>query len=159
MMSGNPFRIARAGGRLVQALGLAALLALLGCGGEKLVPVEGKATVDGDPLPGGSLIFVPVEGRGKGSIQGNIDQNGRFKMMTNGKPGVPVGKYKVAYGEPPPEGATADPSATPTEPKPAPKKKRERVVDPKYDSFDKTDLTIEVLPMPPVGGYKLEFAP
>jgi hypothetical protein len=34
----------------------------------------------------------------------------------------------------------------------------EKLVNPRYNSWEKTDMTIEVVDPPPSGGYKLEFS-
>lgn len=75
---------------------------VMGCGGatEALVPVEGKVVVDGKPLDGVVVTFIPeasVKNRRGGS--GTTDATGAFKVIDadQNRPGLPVGKYTVAY--------------------------------------------------------------
>ena len=97
--------------RLRTALGnspLAWLLILLvaatsGCGpaGPTLVPATGTITVDGKPADGAMLIFHPVGG--KGSIaSAAANAAGAFDIISNGKPGIVTGSYKVTASWPDP---------------------------------------------------------
>jgi hypothetical protein len=97
--------------RLRTALGnssLACLLILLvaatsGCGptGPTLVPAKGTITVDGKPADGAMLIFHPVGG--KGSIaSAAANDTGTFDIISNGKPGIVTGSYKVTASWPDP---------------------------------------------------------
>ena len=43
-------------------VGVAALTTLLGCGGSSQATVSGKVTLDGQPLPSGTISFVPADG-------------------------------------------------------------------------------------------------
>lgn len=58
------------------------LLLLTGCGGASDAPtqvkVEGTVTFDGEPLPAGSIVFDPADGKG-GSSAGGIE-NGKFQF-------------------------------------------------------------------------------
>jgi hypothetical protein len=83
---------------------LAALVLLLGgCeSGPKAVPVSGNVTLDGKPLPGATVQFVPVAAPdGKApppSAIGTTDQTGRYSLVfnTNGNTtGAAAGKYRV----------------------------------------------------------------
>jgi len=127
---------------LLLALGLAPLA---GCAGGvgKLNPVEGKVTVGGAPLKAGDITFIPDGKTLPGTqITGKIDSDSKFKMTTNGKAGVPAGKYKVTVntivaqttgaGDPMP----AKPGAAAAPP--------QRQANEKYESADKTDLLVTV---------------
>jgi hypothetical protein len=80
------------------------LLALVaaGCGdgvGQRY-PVEGKVLVDNKPLRGksGSVLFKPDASKGNTSTVdagGSINDEGGYSLITKGKPGAPVGWYKV----------------------------------------------------------------
>lgn len=68
-----------------------------GCGdGVKLVPVEGTVTLDGEPLEGATLSFVPIAG-GQVSTSGTdiTGPDGNFKMTFKGRNGLSPGKYRV----------------------------------------------------------------
>ena len=76
------------------------LFALAGCGekGPALVPAAGRATVDGQPLVGGSLTFHPESGTqaqgDKPSAQ--LQADGSFTMQTYPfGAGVVAGAYRV----------------------------------------------------------------
>lgn len=82
----------------------AALLmtAAVGCGdGLKLVPVEGKVTLGGEPLAEADVIFQPENGR---PSMGTTDAQGHYKLVyTNEKDGALPGTHKVVittYVEP-----------------------------------------------------------
>ena len=70
-------------------------LTSLGCeGGPKLVKAGGTVKYKSAPLPGADIVLVPDES-GFPSIARTDDQ-GRFTVTTSGRPGAPVGSYKVA---------------------------------------------------------------
>lgn len=79
-------------------LALAGLIAITGCGGGADVPdlgrVTGTITLDGDPLDGATVEFVPQSGRPSSAI---TDDNGyytlRYSATTNGA--LP-GKHNVS---------------------------------------------------------------
>jgi hypothetical protein len=80
------------GGVLVLALTAAGS----GCGGtSRLYKVEGLVTIDGNPVQGATVVFMP-DGGGKGqNAQGFTDKDGRFTLKTNGVDGIEAGSYKV----------------------------------------------------------------
>jgi hypothetical protein len=83
----------------VVAVGLVAALAVVGCGGAKGVPVEGKA-VNGDkaynPTTDGDLI-VRLTGSSGLAYSGKVGDDGTFKMVpAAGGEGVPPGSNKVS---------------------------------------------------------------
>ncbi|MDX1966490.1 MAG: carboxypeptidase-like regulatory domain-containing protein [Planctomycetaceae bacterium] len=92
------------------------LFGLVGCGGSSAPPplpsavVEGKVLMDGKPVIGAQVVFVPVETtKGFGGMTVS-DAEGAFKIERSGAPGVtglPLGKYRVTV-EPyhPPEDPT-----------------------------------------------------
>jgi hypothetical protein len=74
------------------------LVSVSGCGGlGKLHSVSGTITVDGKAVPEGSQVnFWPEKPLATpATIMGKCDANGKYTMTTNGKSGVPSGKYKV----------------------------------------------------------------
>jgi len=92
-----------------KCLGLAFLVTALvvgteGCGpgGPAVGQVEGTVTLDGEPVAGAIVTFVPVEG-GRNSMA-ETDESGHYVLeYTGGKPGALVGKHKVrisTYQEP-----------------------------------------------------------
>src|SRR5262245_49156908 len=71
-----------------------------GCGGQKIVPVSGRVTLDGKPLVNATVVFQPISDEknpGPGS-SGKTDKDGRFTLeLTTGKEsGALVGLHKVS---------------------------------------------------------------
>lgn len=99
---------------------LVLVLALGGCGAKvdqspPLQPVTGTILLDGKPIPGASVAFVP-RGDTPGLVSvGTTNETGAFECVyPTGQPGVPTGEYKVLIsklvtpsGDPIPEGKTA----------------------------------------------------
>ncbi len=83
------------------------LLLSVGCGGPAAVatvPVSGKVTLDGQPVISGQVSFAAADDKvGAGLCTGIIGADGEYKISSDGKPGAPLGKYKV----------TVTPSMTP----------------------------------------------
>ncbi|WP_339733387.1 carboxypeptidase-like regulatory domain-containing protein [uncultured Gimesia sp.] len=77
---------------------LVALLGISGCfgGGEslpELAEVTGTINLNGSPLPGASVVFLPKEG---GSAFALTDANGKFELMYNqDTAGAVLGSYTV----------------------------------------------------------------
>jgi hypothetical protein len=60
-----------------------------------LVPVEGRVTLNGQPLVGARVIFHPV-GRSFRSPEAMTDAEGRYRLQfCEGFPGAPPGRYRV----------------------------------------------------------------
>jgi hypothetical protein len=72
------------------------VLALSGCGGKyKPVPVEGIVTLDGQPVPGATVLFVPEDAGGR-SASAMSDSEGNFQLTTYHEgDGALAGKYRV----------------------------------------------------------------
>src|SRR5262245_35609670 len=128
--------------RPVLALGLLATCTLfLGCkGGETLYPVSGKVTIGGTALTGGAINFLPDESKGnksKAAPTGQIGADGTYTVSTGGRPGAPLGWYKVTIFTN------------------IPGKESSVKIDPRYADPTRTDLRIEVVASPPAGKYDL----
>jgi hypothetical protein len=117
---------------------------LAGCGGPSLgpmVPVQGKVTFNGTPLPDGDVQFVPLDENAKAPIaSGNIEADGSYTLSTNGKPGAHVGKYRAVVN-------------------PGENKKAWLHVGAIYSNDKKSPLEIEVVENKPAGGYDLKLLP
>jgi hypothetical protein len=77
-----------------------ALVACLGCGSGKFVPVSGKVTLNDQPLAGATVSFEPLTEPGgrppPPSSLGKTDPNGEFHLQTpDGENGAAVGKHRV----------------------------------------------------------------
>jgi hypothetical protein len=127
------------------------VVALCGCSGGtgKLHTVEGKALVDGTALTEGTVVFYPVEPKKALDIKGEIGSDGTYKMTTNGKPGVPAGKYKVVVNTVVAKATTDVIPTTPTGVAPPPKSK----VNARFEDPTQTPLTVEV----PQGPFDLKM--
>jgi hypothetical protein len=73
------------------------LLVVIGCGGKKLYPVEGKVVFpDGTPLTGGWVEFEPVEGKANVSAKGQIQKDGTYRLGTNQEgDGAIEGRHRI----------------------------------------------------------------
>ena len=72
---------------------------VLGCGGDGLtrVPVQGKVTAKGVPVPNATVVFMPLGGtKGEGGI-GTTDTSGNYTLTGSrrGDNGIVPGLYKV----------------------------------------------------------------
>lgn len=107
----SPATIGRRARRLLAGALVVALLPAVGCGGgggNNLPKVSGSVTVDGAPADGCVLIFYP-EGSRAAAATGTADASGKFTVVTNAKPGIAAGKYKVTANWPDPsKRATAE---------------------------------------------------
>jgi hypothetical protein len=61
-------------------VGAWSVLALAGCGGASLAPVEGVVTLDGRPLSGATVSIVPKRATDPGPFFGTTDADGRFAL-------------------------------------------------------------------------------
>lgn len=73
---------------------------VFGCGNHverpKTVPVSGKVTWNGEPLPMGRVQFVPSDSKKGRPAVGDIDQEGHYTLMTfQPNDGVIPGSYKI----------------------------------------------------------------
>ena len=99
------------------------LCVAVGCGPSAdagLVAAKGQVTLDGTPVSGVTVTFVPQEGvKGRGGFA-VTDSDGRFDARIGNAPGVLPGKYRVLFerlvtsdGNPvPPDVAPADVNAS-----------------------------------------------
>jgi hypothetical protein len=78
--------------RYILTLVLIGLLA--SCGGEDVAKVEGKVTLDGQPLTGAYVVFEnPAQGV---SVTAELDAAGNYSAHTFKSAGLPPGAYQVA---------------------------------------------------------------
>lgn len=123
-------------------------LFVVGCGdGEGLVPAEGTVTLDGTPLPGAKVDFVPQSAEG---IPATAETNaeGKFEIRTpQGKRGTKPGSYKVVVTK-----KNLPPGYNPDQGAYDPNELKELVPLP-YSDPEKTTLTATVEP-----GKTLDFA-
>jgi len=134
----------------VPFLALASLIAA-GCGGPKMVPVEGTVKVGNQPLTKGEVTFHPdVEAGNTVKLpdppRGKIDSSGKYSLMTGGKPGAPVGKYKVTVN--PTAGETPADYAVPKD-----------VIDKNSTQVTTTTHKVEVKADAPAGTYDVTVQP
>lgn len=81
--------------RLGYTLLLVLVASLAGCdSGPRLVPAGGVVKYRSALIPGADVIFVPV-GDGQTAI-GRTDEQGKFRLTTDGRPGALTGAYNVA---------------------------------------------------------------
>ena len=124
--------------RFCLPLMLASLL-LAGCGDGKST-VTGTVTMDGTPLTGGNVSFMP-EGGGP-MASGAISETGEFTLYTNANPGAAPGKYKVTVN--PPFEASGGSAGDGSTSQPSGNEKKVRSIPQKYQNSSTTDLKAEV---------------
>jgi hypothetical protein len=131
------------------------VVGLAGCGGgERTSPVEGDVSLDGKPVAGAAIQFVPQE-KGRDATA-ETDKDGHFVMSTfQPRDGVVAGSYKVVI-TPPVGSADTAKYGTAEEAMSAaakqPTKKEASAFPQKYTRPDQTPLTQDV----PVSG-KVKF--
>jgi len=117
------------------------VLMLAGCGNSSgLVPVQGVLTLDGEPVDGAAVAFVP-EAEGGRAAQAMTDEDGSFRLETTDRVGIKPGKYKVTVFKLA-EGA-AKTAARP-----------QSALPEIYASKDKTPISVEI---PPPGELHIEL--
>jgi hypothetical protein len=65
--------------------------------------VKGRVVFKGDgtPLPGGMVVFEPVDANNKVSVRGQIQSDGTFRLGTyKDDDGAPEGKYRASVVPP-----------------------------------------------------------
>ncbi len=123
-----------------------------GCGGDsaKLVPVKGVVTINGKPLTSGTVQFRPNKAKGNTSTEeplGLINDQGEFSLETRGKPGAPLGSYKVTVASTGP--VTPDNTKVSTQ----------SIINTTYMHADITPLECDVVDKPKPGAYDLKLSP
>ena len=121
----------------------ASLPLVAGCGGPSVVPVSGVATVDGKPLEGFVVTFVPDAAKGHNiemDCSAKLGKEGQYSLSTDDRydqyKGAPPGWYKVVIWS--------------NDDKPIP-------VNQKFQSAHTTELAVEVVADPAPGAYDLKF--
>jgi hypothetical protein len=125
-------------------------------------PVVGRVTLDGKPLAAklGTVLFEPDASRGNRSPYkpvGEIDPDGNYRLMTQGKPGTapkagaPPGWYKVIVT------ALKDDPKHPSGMHRSQRPVAQSLVPARYGQAATTDLTVEVVEGPAEGAYDLKL--
>jgi len=79
-----------------KALAALALFAALGCGQNNMVPVKGTVTLDGQPIEGALVKFIPKPGAASHEATAVTDASGNFSLGTlKDGDGAWRGVYKV----------------------------------------------------------------
>jgi hypothetical protein len=113
------------------------LVVLAGCGGGgHRVPVRGKVTLNGKPISGGTVTFIPTGETNEPPPEGKIDAEGNYSITTRGSEGAPLGTYRAIIE--PDDKTTAS------------------LMAPEYSNLKKSPLTVEVTDNKPAGGYDLK---
>lgn len=115
-----------------------------GAGGESLLPVSGKVSVNGKPLTTGSVSFRPDQGNPtQHQPNGVIDADGNYELVVPpARKGAPPGRYKVLIF------ALDDPQ---------PGKPLKSFIDMKYSDESTTPVKLEVVANPEPGRYDLKL--
>jgi hypothetical protein len=78
------------------------ILALVaGCGGDglSLAPVEGVLTYQGKPVADAGVVFSPVSPDQGPPAYGATDAEGHYSLVTNNRPGAPIGEHRVSISK------------------------------------------------------------
>lgn len=140
--------------KLIPRSGYLAVLALVpffvGCGGVRPVKVSGTLTLNGQPVEGATVQFVPVDPGGRPAL-GLTKADGGFSLTTiEDQDGALPGQYKVVITyNPPLESSSAAPAQTTEQgmkaamqaQAQAKKTKPKYVIPPAYTDATKTPLT------------------
>jgi hypothetical protein len=125
-----PINRTRIAGGLLSCL----LVASIGCAekGPELTEVTGQVLIDGKPLTTGSVVTLPLQGRG---ARGTIDDQGNFSLNTSDMGvGASPGKHQVAV------------IAMEESDNPSPEAPRRSLIPQKYSSAETSGLSIDVTP-------------
>jgi len=138
--------------RFLVSVALCGLVGLSsGCaGGPKVVPVSGRVTMNGKPLTSGVVSYRPNKAKGNtfgGEPMGDINAQGEYTLQVMGKPGAPLGAYKVVVNVTGP--ITEDNTKATTK----------SLINPTYANVDTTPLEVEVVAEPKQGAYDLLIGP
>lgn len=82
---------------LKQSLAVLALVSLAGCGESNppTFPVSGTVTLDGKPVEGAAVLFIPFDGTGQ-AASARSDASGNYKLTTfTADDGAMAGNYKI----------------------------------------------------------------
>jgi hypothetical protein len=115
---------------------VAVVLIVTGCGGPYDASVTGVATLDGSPIPRGTVKYIP-NGAGP-SAYGLIEEDGSYTLMTGREDGLPSGSYTVTVVANEKSIPSANPSAPPTPGKP--------ITPPWYRTESTSGLNVTVQP-------------
>jgi hypothetical protein len=134
-------------------------LAALGCGGDGPVPIQGRVTLDGEPLPGATVTFMSTADSLRPAT-GYTDQAGVFHLTSFKKDdGAFRSEYRVLVTkiqsiEPPPDANSGEPDAVIKHYQSLKSQERKSLLPGLYASYDTTPLRCKV---PPDGNVVLEL--
>jgi len=93
--------------------------ACMGCGksGRGIVPVEGKVTLDGTPMPGVYVFFDQPDAQRNVAFIGQTDEQGHFELRQAGEnaTGATPGAYRVTLSTAVVKPGSPDGTPTPAE--------------------------------------------
>ena len=136
---------------LLRRLAWLPVLLACGCGGgERLVPVAGRITVGGKPLPAGVVVFHPDVERGNRTRQeprGTVNEQGAYELRSGDRAGAPPGWYRVAVfamRQPQPGDGMKPP---------------DWLASQRYSDVKTSGLSVQVVEAPAAGAYDFELKP
>lgn len=72
------------------------MLVMMGCRGARRAAVAGKISLDGQPVEGGSILFIPIEGQQRESSWGEI-QAGEYAIAARQGPVVGPNRVEIRW--------------------------------------------------------------
>lgn len=113
-------------------------LTVIGCGGNR-ASVSGVVTLDGKPLPPGTIGGVSFHPVGEGPVAvGDLTPSGEYRLQTGTAAGLAAGSYIVTVSASEPPQIPASPNIAPSAPK--------LVTPVKYSLKEQSGLQVEVQP-------------
>jgi hypothetical protein len=134
-------------------------LAALGCGADRPIPVQGRVTLDGQPLDGATVTFMS-SGGSVHPATGYTDQAGVFHLTSFKKDdGAVRGEYRVLVTkiqaiDPPPDANSGERDAVLKHYRSLKSLERKSLLPGLYASYETTPLRCKV---PPDGAVVLEL--
>lgn len=126
---------------------LAIVPLLSGCGsGPRLYPVTGKVTLDGAPVAGAAVTFVPDPAKGntlKIIATGQSGPDGTFTLKTEGDAGAPAGWYQVSVMTRMSGMMTGSADA------------RAQAINPRFEQAATSGIAVEVVAAPAADAYAI----
>lgn len=145
-MGRNPVYVAR---WILIAAWLAAVDGCTGTSAEHLVPVRGRITLNHQPVPSGTVVFLPDPDNGNTSpheARGTLNAQGVYELKTNNRNGVAPGSYKVTV-------------FALTRTSPQDDMRPEWLAPQRYSDHRTSQLTVEVVADPEAGRYDFDLKP
>ena len=115
-------------------------LSLAGCGDGPSEKIQGRVTLNGDPLPNAAMQFIPIGETGGTGASGMTDKDGNYLLTPHHQAAeLAVGEYKVVISRRlNPDGSEPDPNTPPIE------SQAVETLPPHYSDRERTKLRVKI---------------